>query len=93
LGEGYIQVAADEEPLLRALSLPLIELLDDAEDGRIVLLGTRINKQGRRVCRALEGKVGRHVECAIYESRPGLCREFEAGSPECFQARRAVGIF
>ena len=28
----------------------------------------------------------------VFESRPGLCREFEAGSPECFQARRAVGI-
>lgn len=76
--------------MLRRMSLPVIVMIDEGE--RIVLLGTRLNRQGHRVCRALEGRVGKRVECSIYESRPGLCREFEAGSPECLQARRAVGI-
>ena len=90
-GEGYIQLSVEEAPLLRRLRLPVIEMTPDSGE-RLLFLGTRINGQGRRVCRALEGKVGRRVECNIYEGRPTLCRQFEAGSPECLQARRAVGI-
>jgi uncharacterized protein len=39
-------------------------------------------------CAALTGKVGDRVACGIYEWRPSPCREFEAGSPGCAQARR-----
>ena len=91
LGEGYIQLAEEEVARVRFLGLPVIDMLEDEEE-RIVLLGTRINREGHRVCRALGGKIGRRVECSIYESRPSLCRQFEAGSPECLQARQAVGI-
>lgn len=92
-GEGYIQLAeGEEEALIRRLGLPVVDVIPEDEE-RLVLLGTRVNAQGHRVCRALDGKVGRRVECAIYESRPLLCRQFEAGSPECLQARRAVGLF
>lgn len=30
--------------------------------------------------------------CCVYETRPSVCRTFEAGSPECEEARRRVGL-
>ncbi len=30
--------------------------------------------------------------CRIYESRPSVCRRFEAGSEQCIEARRRQGI-
>jgi Fe-S-cluster containining protein len=91
IGEGYIQLDADEEARLGRMGLPVIEILSDAAD-RIVMLGTKEDRQGRRRCVALTGKVGRQVVCSIYGARPALCRQFEAGSPECRQARRAAGL-
>ncbi len=43
-------------------------------------------------CAALTGKVGERAACAIYEWRPSPCREFEAGSGACEQARRRHGL-
>jgi Fe-S-cluster containining protein len=30
--------------------------------------------------------------CRIYETRPDVCRRFEAGSPECQEARARIGL-
>ena len=30
--------------------------------------------------------------CSIYEARPDICREFQAGSADCLAARRRRGI-
>jgi len=30
--------------------------------------------------------------CSVYETRPSVCRRFEAGSPECHEARERVGL-
>ena len=43
-------------------------------------------------CSALEGTLGEHATCRIYESRPKMCREFDAGSDRCRALRRAYGI-
>jgi uncharacterized protein len=43
-------------------------------------------------CAALTGKLGERVACGIYEWRPGPCRELEAGSDACNQARRRHGL-
>ena len=91
VGEGYIQVSPDEERRLAKLGLPVLEIVPGPED-RVVMLGTRNNGQRLRVCVALTGKVGKQVACAVYAERPELCRQFEAGSPECHQARKALGI-
>ena len=91
IGEGYIQLDPDEEERLGRSGLPVLEVVPDPED-RIVMLGTKRNGQGVLVCAALTGRLGRRVACTIYEDRPQLCRQFEAGSPECYQARRAAGI-
>ncbi|MBK9163325.1 MAG: YkgJ family cysteine cluster protein [Acidobacteria bacterium] len=43
-------------------------------------------------CAQLEGTLGEHATCRIYETRPKMCREFEAGSDRCHALRRAYGI-
>lgn len=43
-------------------------------------------------CAALTGRIGQRVACGIYEWRPSPCREFEAGSDACAQARRRHGL-
>lgn len=43
-------------------------------------------------CTQLEGNLGEHATCRIYESRPKMCREFDAGSDRCHALRRAYGV-
>lgn len=43
-------------------------------------------------CAALSGQVGVKAACGIYEWRPSPCREFEAGSDACQQARARHGM-
>ena len=43
-------------------------------------------------CAQLEGTLGEHATCRIYETRPKMCREFDAGSDRCHALRRAYGI-
>lgn len=43
-------------------------------------------------CTALNGKIGEDVSCRVYENRPRMCRQFEAGSDRCRAVRRAYGI-
>ena len=38
-------------------------------------------------CAALRGSLFRQVECAIYEERPDVCREFVPGSKRCLGSR------
>lgn len=53
---------------------------------REMALPTKSNRQGHVVCCALVGTVDRNVRCAIYESRPEVCRDFRRGSEYCRQA-------
>ena len=43
-------------------------------------------------CNSLGGKIGDQVSCNIYEQRPVVCRNFEAGSDKCHALRRAFGF-
>jgi len=49
-------------------------------------------------CIALEGKVGCHVKCLIYENRPSACRDFKLswennrGNFLCDQSREFFGL-
>ncbi|WP_290871091.1 YkgJ family cysteine cluster protein [Aquabacterium sp.] len=43
-------------------------------------------------CTALEGDVGRHVGCRIYDLRPTPCRQVTAGDAQCLKARAAHGL-
>jgi Fe-S-cluster containining protein len=55
------------------------EHMCDCDMGRMKCDGDR--------CVALIGIIGESVRCAIYESRPGVCRRFEAGAQACTQVR------
>lgn len=43
-------------------------------------------------CIALQGEVGQSVGCQIYDLRSSTCREFDAGSDICNQARQKIGL-
>ncbi|BEV07782.1 YkgJ family cysteine cluster protein [Methylophilus sp. DW102] len=43
-------------------------------------------------CVALQGQVGQSVGCSIYALRSSTCREFEAGSVVCNEARAKIGL-
>ncbi|MBI3523668.1 MAG: YkgJ family cysteine cluster protein [Betaproteobacteria bacterium] len=56
----------------------------DFENGRMLSHGNR--------CAALEGRLGERVSCSVYANRPLVCREFQAGSPDCLMVRGALGL-
>lgn len=43
-------------------------------------------------CSALEGRLGEHVACRVYEVRPIVCRDCMPGDEECLIARRHFGL-
>ncbi|WP_233808621.1 YkgJ family cysteine cluster protein [Paraburkholderia sp. HP33-1] len=43
-------------------------------------------------CIALVGESGKSVACSIYAQRSSTCREFEAGSERCIEARKTLGF-
>jgi Fe-S-cluster containining protein len=53
---------------------------------------TKVDRVGHCVCVALQGTVGRRVNCTIYERRPDACRQLEAGRRACHKARRQAGL-
>jgi Fe-S-cluster containining protein len=56
----------------------------DFENRRMQCYGDR--------CSALEGEIGRRAGCSVYENRPLVCREFQAGSDDCIMVRRRFGL-
>jgi Fe-S-cluster containining protein len=43
-------------------------------------------------CAFLQIETGKPTACKIYERRPQMCRDFDAGSDKCHALRRAYGI-
>jgi Fe-S-cluster containining protein len=79
---GYVHLEPEEAQRLerRHPKLPIFQ-----EE-----LGTKVTKDGR-VCTALRGRIGRHVECSVYKDRPQLCRSFRKSGGDCRFARRMWG--
>ena len=50
-------------------------------------LGTRPQGPGETRCVFLAGTLGKGCRCTAYDRRPQVCRDFEAGTPECLAAR------
>lgn len=59
---------------------------------RAPIVQIRTGKRGPGPCSALMGTIGDEVCCAIYEDRPSVCRDFEAGSMECRMLRLQAGL-
>lgn len=64
-------------------------LTESISPSRVAMRGTHA-RQPR--CVALQGEVGQAVNCGIYAQRSSTCREFEAGSPRCADARARHGL-
>lgn len=64
----------------------------------IVSLKGTVRKSGRPSCEQLKGRIGKSVNCQIYDVRPTPCRQFQASfedgthRPRCDEARRAHGL-
>ncbi len=68
------------------------KIINKNKDGEIVVDQFMRRDSETAACVALDGKIGEGVGCNIYEERPQVCREFEAGSDKCHALRRAYGI-
>jgi len=89
------------------VSFPIAET-SDVPGGRVPCDMTFLSNQTQRCmkgtetksprCIALEGSVGGHVKCRIYENRPSTCREFglswenNIGNRLCDRARGVFGL-
>jgi Fe-S-cluster containining protein len=84
---GYVCLTRQESKQMKRLGLSVVQ----AEGS--FYLGTR-SRVGISdpVCVALEGRVTGSCGCAVYESRPRNCRQFEVGSGLCQAARRKAGL-
>jgi Fe-S-cluster containining protein len=67
------------------------DIVKETEAGEIVV-DRYLRRNGETlICSALD-ITETSVACSIYESRPQMCRDFEAGSDRCHALRRAVGL-
>lgn len=60
------------------------EAFRDDDNGRMRCDGSR--------CSALTGTVGEHVACAVYDTRPDVCRDCQPGDHACREARAFYGF-
>ena len=60
-------------------------------DELIDFVNERMQCYGDR-CAALAGEIGSRAQCSVYEHRPLVCREFQAGSEDCIMVRRRFGL-
>jgi Fe-S-cluster containining protein len=67
------------------------DIVKEMDDGEIVV-DRYLRRDGETlICSALDvGEAA--VACTIYETRPQMCRDFEAGSDRCHALRRATGV-
>jgi Fe-S-cluster containining protein len=86
VGGAYIHLTDDEERRMKRLSLSVIQ------KGGESFLGARPGPGSRPVCVAFAGRVGGWCGCSIYEDRPHICRQFEAGDALCLEARERAGL-
>jgi Fe-S-cluster containining protein len=75
---------------------PRFSLEDDAALARIPArfvddAAGRMRCDGDR-CSALQGKLGEHVACQVYDVRPIVCRDCQPGDEECLVARAHHGL-
>ncbi len=68
------------------------DITTDGENGEVVV-DRFLRRDGESLaCVGLSGTIGESVTCGIYETRPAMCRQFEAGSDRCHALRRAFGM-
>lgn len=89
--DTYVHVSLEDLLLLSPSEEDDYVVVESQTGGRVWhLLRTSYDLHGNCRCKALDGTVGEHVSCKIYESRPKVCRRFAPGSSVCLMARRGV---
>lgn len=78
--------ASDVKQMPKRVRLKLVPTRTGSQRG----LATPQRKDGS--CGFLRGTPGERVSCAIYDTRPMLCRKYEAGSEFCRSSRREIGL-
>jgi Fe-S-cluster containining protein len=92
-GDAYVALSDSEVRRMTLAQLPVILQRQGGEPPEFLpRLGTKVSAGAMTVCAAFEGNARSACSCSIYESRPNACRQFEAGSAACREARRLVGI-
>jgi Fe-S-cluster containining protein len=72
------------------LSLYCDLLLDDISEEIVI---DRVLPRGDEGwCLHLQGTIGKEIGCRIYEDRPRVCHQFDAGSDRCHEYRRMYGL-
>lgn len=87
VAEGFSAYVEIEPRDLIRKKPDLIKRYAREHDGALHL---QILADGR--CKALLGRVGDRVRCAIYQARPSPCRRVEPGSDLCRQYMEAQGL-
>lgn len=70
----------------------IVEITFDSEHPDIAVDRVLSRSRENGHCINLQGNLGEEIGCRIYEDRPSVCREFEAGSDRCHEYRRIYGI-
>lgn len=83
----YVEILAREPLMKRPGLLRKLTVVNAAGERHMKLRGRE------QRCIALDGKLGEHVTCGIYQLRPKPCRDVKAGSTECKERRWERGIF
>jgi Fe-S-cluster containining protein len=78
----YVEVRGRDRLSKEPKLLRTLTVVNGAGETHLKLVGRE------QRCIALEGTLGDHVSCSIYDLRPRPCRVVEAGSKECLARRR-----
>jgi Fe-S-cluster containining protein len=88
-GNAYVYLDKDEARRMLRLALRVIE---NALGSRCLAAAPHEGAFGFPACVAFEGELGGRCGCSVYEERPDVCRQFEAGSDLCREARERAGL-
>jgi Fe-S-cluster containining protein len=82
-------ILLSEDDLLRFARAERRDILEQLEPGHFSSMAFKMNEAGSCV---FHGTAGEPHACQIYEDRGDVCREFQAGSPQCLEFRRDRGV-
>jgi Fe-S-cluster containining protein len=88
-GNAYVFLDREEAGRMRRLGLRVVE---SPLGARCLAAAPHEGAWGYPACVAFEGQVGGRCACSIHPERPSVCREFEAGSDLCHEARERAGL-
>jgi Fe-S-cluster containining protein len=88
-GNAYVYLDPDEARRMRRLGLRVVR---EALGARCLAAAPHDGAWGYPACVAFEGELGIRCGCSVYSDRPGVCREFAAGSDVCKEARERAGL-